>query len=150
MKRSILLVDDDLAILLTLKAVLEMNGFSVDTASSAREAKAKLRSAEFHMVISDLRMESENAGLEVAKAARESASRPAMALLTAYPLSEQEWREQGMDRMLVKPVNTEELIGQIEALLVAHEDKKQSGGRRGDQAQASRKRRRRVAEPAGR
>ena len=42
MKRRILLVDDELGILLTLKAVLEMNGFEVDTASSAREAAVKL------------------------------------------------------------------------------------------------------------
>lgn len=151
MKRRILLVDDDLAILLTLKAVLEMNGFSVETASSAREAKSKLRAANFHMVISDLRMESENAGLEVAKAARESSSRPAVALLTAYPLPEQEWRGQGMDRMLVKPVNTEELMRQIEALLVAHEDKKQTrGSKTDDVAKAAPKRRGRLAEPAGR
>ena len=36
MKRRILLVDDELAILLTLKAVLEMNDFGkVETAASA-------------------------------------------------------------------------------------------------------------------
>ena len=34
MKRRILLVDDDLAVLLTLKAVLELHGFAVDTAAS--------------------------------------------------------------------------------------------------------------------
>ena len=36
MKRRILLVDDELAILLTLKTILEMNGFEVQTAASAR------------------------------------------------------------------------------------------------------------------
>ena len=41
MKRRILLVDDELAILLTLKAVLEMNDFEVETAASAREARSK-------------------------------------------------------------------------------------------------------------
>src|ERR1700719_4444723 len=61
MKRRILLVDDELAILLTLKAVLEIQGFDVTTASSAREAKMKLRQHQFHMVITDNRMESENA-----------------------------------------------------------------------------------------
>ena len=43
MKRRILLVDDELAILLTLKAVLEINGFEVETAASAREAKSKIK-----------------------------------------------------------------------------------------------------------
>ncbi|MGA8909624.1 MAG: response regulator, partial [Acidobacteriaceae bacterium] len=36
MKRRILLADDELAILLTLKAVLEISGFEVETAASAK------------------------------------------------------------------------------------------------------------------
>ena len=39
---TILLVDDDLPVLLTLKAVLELNHFDVETATSAREAMKKL------------------------------------------------------------------------------------------------------------
>ena len=42
MKRRILVVDDELAVLLTLKTVLEMHGFEVLTANSAAEAVAKL------------------------------------------------------------------------------------------------------------
>ena len=62
MKRRILLVDDEVAILLTLKAVLEINGFEVETAASARQAKSRLKSSTYHMVITDMRMENENAG----------------------------------------------------------------------------------------
>jgi DNA-binding response OmpR family regulator len=36
-----------------------------------------------------------------------------------------EWRDEGMDEMLVKPMNIMNLLRQIEALLVTHEDKKQ-------------------------
>jgi DNA-binding response OmpR family regulator len=125
MKRRILLVDDELAILLTLKAVLEINGFEVETAASAREAKSKLRNNGYHMVITDMRMESQTAGLEVARAAKKSASEPAVALLTAFPQPDFGWEDQGLDKMLVKPMNTEELLRQIEALLVTHEDAKQ-------------------------
>jgi DNA-binding response OmpR family regulator len=125
MKRRILLVDDEVAILLTLKAVLEINGFEVETANTAREAKSRLKSNTYHMVITDMRMENENAGLEVVHAAKKAASQPAVAMLTAFPMPGFEWREQGMDKMLVKPMNTEELMRQIEALLVTHEDKKQ-------------------------
>lgn len=124
MKRRILLVDDELAILLTLKAVLEIQGFDVTTASSAREAKMKLRQHEFHMVITDNRMESENAGLEVANAAKKAPYQPAVALLTAFPVSDDDWADGGADEMLVKPMNTQALLGQIEALLVAQEDRK--------------------------
>ena len=124
MKRKILLVDDELAILLTLKAVLEINGFEVETAASAREAKLKLRSHDYHMVITDMRMENDRAGIEVVQAAKKSPNRPAVAILTAFPAPGSDWREEGVDKMLVKPMNTEELLRQIEALLISHEDKK--------------------------
>ncbi len=124
MKRRILLVDDEPAILLTLKALLDIHGFDIETASSAKDAKAKLRNSVFHMVITDMRMESDEAGLEVARAAKKAPYQPAVALLTAFPLSEDVWRDDGADEMLVKPMNSQALIRQLEALLVAHEDRK--------------------------
>jgi DNA-binding response OmpR family regulator len=123
MKRRILLVDDELAILLTLKAVLEISGFDVETAASAREAKMKLRAHEYHMVITDMRMESDRAGLEVVAAAKKSSCKPAVAMLTAYPMPGSEG-EDGADKLLVKPMNTSDLLRQLEALLVTHEDAK--------------------------
>lgn len=148
MKRRILLVDDDVAILLTLKAVLEISGFEVTTAASAREAKQKLKSSEYHMVITDLRMESETAGEEVAAAAKKAANRPAVAILTAYPPKDADWEaESDTDKVLVKPMNTQDLLRQIEAMLVAHEDKKVKGGKKVEPvlAVASRKGRARQA-----
>ena len=130
MKRRILLVDDEMMILLTLKQILEIHGFSVETAASAREAKSKLRSGSYHMVITDMRMENERAGLEVVRAAKMAEYQPAIAMLTAFPLPGSEWRDEGADEMLVKPMNTGELLRQIEALLVMQEDKKQQGAAR--------------------
>lgn len=124
MKRRILLVDDELAILLTLKAVLEISGFDVETAASAREAKSKIKNSTYHMVITDMRMESESSGIEVVRAAKKAAYQPAIAMLTAFPLTDSEWQDEGADEMLVKPMHTEHLLRQIEALLVVHEDKK--------------------------
>ena len=124
MKRRILLVDDEVAILLTLQAVLEINGFDVETAASAREAKLKIRNNQYHMVITDMRMESQSAGSEVVAAARKSPYRPAVALLTAFPLADSDEGGQDADEVLVKPMNTNDLLVQIEALLVTHEDKK--------------------------
>ncbi len=124
MKRRILLVDDEPAILLTLKALLDIHGFEVETATSARDAKAKLRNSVFQMVITDMRMESDEAGLEVARAAKSAPYQPAVALLTAFPLDDGGWRDDGADEMLVKPMNSQALIQQLEALLVSHEDRK--------------------------
>ncbi len=125
MKRRILLVDDELAILLTLKAILEMNGFEVETASSAREGMQKLEKNAYSMVIADMRMESETAGFDVIRAARRQAYNPATAILTAYPSLGGEWKSEGAQSLLVKPMNTDDLLRQIEALLIAHADAKQ-------------------------
>lgn len=123
MKRRILLVDDEVAVLLTLKAVLEINGFEVDTAASGREGRLKLRSHEYHMVISDMRMESDQAGAEVIAAARTAPYQPAVALLTAFPVAEEDWQEMGADRMLVKPMHTRLLLEQIDRLMESHSRK---------------------------
>ncbi|HLI62923.1 MAG TPA: response regulator [Terriglobales bacterium] len=124
MKRRILLVDDELAILLTLRAILEMNGFEVETAASAKEAQQKLCDGIYEMVITDMRMENETSGYDVIRVARQQAYDPATALLTAYPSLGSEWKSKGAQSLLVKPVNTEELLRQIEALLITHQDQK--------------------------
>ena len=138
MKRRILLVDDDLAVLLTLKAVLELHGFEVETAGSSAEAFARMESAVYHMVISDLSMETEEAGLEVIRTARRQAYDPATALLTAYPPSGEHWRGEhwdgkhrdgedwtgeNSDSLLIKPLGTSDLLRQVEAMLIRHADK---------------------------
>jgi len=123
MKRRILLVDDEVAVLLTMKAVLEISGFDVDTAASARDGKLKLKKFTYDMVITDMRMESEEAGREVIVAARTAAYHPAVALLTAFPVSDDDWQDMGADKMLVKPMQTRLLIQQIEKLMEAHQAK---------------------------
>ena len=126
MKRKILLVDDDLAVLLTLKAVLELNEFEVHTATSAADAENKLAADVYHLVITDARMETDDAGLQVIRAARKQEYNPATALLTAYPPTNGVWSTDGAQSLLVKPIGTQDLVRQIEALLIRHEDEKQS------------------------
>jgi CheY-like chemotaxis protein len=122
MKRRILLVDDDATVLLTLKAVLELNQFEVQTASSAAEAVEKLASGVFEMVITDSRMETDDAGFHVIRAASAQPYKPATALLTAYPPRNSDWKNNGLQSLLVKPIGTQDLLRQIEALLVRHQD----------------------------
>ena len=123
MRRRILLVDDEVAVLLTLKAVLEISGFDVDTAASAREGVSKLHTREYQMLITDMRMEHDVAGVEVIKAARSAAYHPAVALLTAFPVAEEDWQEMGADQLLVKPMHTRILLKQIEDMIATHERK---------------------------
>jgi CheY-like chemotaxis protein len=138
MKRRILLVDDELAILLTLKAILEMNGFEIETASSGREALQKLDAGVFQMVICDMQMETETAGYDVIHAAKQKPYNPATSILTAYPSLGSDWKSKGAQSLLVKPVNTQDLLRQIEALLIAHEDQKRTAATANKAASSSR------------
>ena len=126
MKRRILLVDDDATVLLTLKAVLELNQFDVQTAASAAEAVQKLASGTYEMVITDSRMETDDAGFHVIRAAQQQSYRPATALLTAYPPRNLDWDNHGLQSLLVKPIGTQDLLRQIEALLIRQQDEKQA------------------------
>jgi DNA-binding response OmpR family regulator len=125
MKRRILLVDDDVTVLLTLKAVLELNQFDVQTAGSASEAVQKLASGVYEMVITDSRMETDDAGFHVIRAACQQTYRPATALLTAYPPRNMDWKRNGVQSLLVKPIGTQDLLRQIEALLIRQQDANQ-------------------------
>src|SRR6476661_3148914 len=92
---SILVVDDDASVLAMLRAVLENHGHQVTSAHSAADARQKLQSGSFDMVITDMRMESETAGFDVVRAARSKPDAPAIVILTAYPMLEKQWREAG-------------------------------------------------------
>lgn len=122
-KRRILLVDDEVTVLLTLKAVLEISGFDVQTATSAREGKSRIKHHEYDMVITDMRMENESAGAEVVHAARVAPYHPAVALLTAFPVDEMEWDEAAPDKVLVKATQTRVLLQQVDKLLATRAQK---------------------------
>ena len=80
----ILLVDDDPASRLTLKTVLEAGGYAVDSAASAAEAVGKLDEKAYELVLSDLQMESPEAGYKVIAHARLKDYKPATAIVTTY------------------------------------------------------------------
>src|SRR5512135_791191 len=80
----VLLVDDDPASRLTLKTVLEAGGYKVNVAASAAEAVGKLDEGEYELVLSDLGMESPEAGLKVLAHARMMDYKPATAIIRTY------------------------------------------------------------------
>lgn len=81
---KVLLVDDDPTSRLTLKTVLEAGGYAVDAAASAAEAVGKMEEHEYSLVLSDLQMESPEAGLKVLAHARMMDYKPATALFKTY------------------------------------------------------------------
>ena len=112
-----LLVDDEKAILNFLTLMLEMDGFAVVTAGSAAAGAAMPAREQFDVVITDLRMESPLAGFEVVKAARQTAPRPVIVVLTAFPVPAADWKDAGADALLVKGTNPTGIPKQLKALL---------------------------------
>jgi CheY-like chemotaxis protein len=112
----VLLVDDDPASRLTLKTVLEAGGYSVDAAASAAEAVGKLEEFEYELVLSDLQMESPQAGLQVLAHAKMMDYKPATALLTTYENVRPNFPRRE-NSMFIKPVDIPGLLGKVADLI---------------------------------
>jgi CheY-like chemotaxis protein len=109
----VLVVDDDPTSRLTLQTVLEAGGYRVDSAASAAEAVGKLDEQEYELVLSDLQMESPEAGLKVLAHARMMDYKPATAIVTTYQTAKPEKKSQ----MLIKPEDIPELLGKVASLI---------------------------------
>jgi DNA-binding NtrC family response regulator len=114
----VLLVDDDPTSRLTLQTVLEASGYHVDSAASAAEAVGKLDEQEYQLVLSDLQMESPEAGLKVLAHARMMAYKPATAIVTTYQTAKaQNPTLQKQVRMLIKPEDVPGLLAKVANLI---------------------------------
>ncbi len=114
----VLLVDDDPASRLTLQTVLRAGGYSVDSAASAAEAVDKLDEEEYSLVLSDLRMESPEAGYRVIAHARTMNYRPATAIITSTYRSDGEsggFHQQS--NMLIEPEDVPDFLEQVADLI---------------------------------
>ena len=123
----VLVVDDDPTTRLTLQTVLEAGGYYVDSAASAAEAVGKLEEGQYELVLSDLQMESPQAGLKVLAHARMMSYKPATALITSY----QDRYESSLDRrILVESEGLPELLGNVAELIGARATRRVQRGLR--------------------
>lgn len=112
----VLLVDDDPAARLTLKTLLEAGGYNVDAAASAAEAVGKLEEREYELVLSDLQMESPEAGLKVLAHARMMDYKPATALVTTYQNARPEPTKLS-NSLLIRPLDVPGLLSKVADLI---------------------------------
>ncbi|MBL8222531.1 MAG: response regulator, partial [Bryobacterales bacterium] len=80
----VLLVSGNPTSRLTLQTLLEAGGYWVDSAASAAEAVDKLEDREYELVLSDLDLESPQAGLRVIAHARVMDNHPATAIISTH------------------------------------------------------------------
>ena len=121
MKR-ILLVDDDETILAPFQRILQGEGYQVDTASNGREALEKAGETEYQMVISDIKLPDVQ-GMEVARKIREQYKDTRLIIITGFPdLADSiETIDLGIDEILIKPINADELLRVVKESLLEHE-----------------------------
>jgi CheY-like chemotaxis protein len=121
-KRSLLLlVDDETSILQTMRRLFEEEGYDVATAGGSAEALEYLKTNDkVDAVVTDLNMEAEDIGLEVARAAQKLKPKPAVVICTGYAnlRNSRSALDMGVDYLALKPVEPTELIGAINRLVL--------------------------------
>ena len=127
-RSTILVVEDEPAVLLTYRMILEQEGYDVVTAASALEARDAIAHRPCDLLLCDLSLEEPDAGFELIAFARRR--RPAMSsiLLTGYASNDVSRRaEQIGVAVLFKPVEIAEFLGVIAAHLDAAPPRRKTG-----------------------
>ncbi len=127
---EILLVEDEANARKVLTLGLEERGHSVTEADGPDRAKALLESKGFDIVLTDLRMDGRDAGIDVVRMSSTLCPKARTLLLTAYASAETavEAMKLGAFDYLTKPVSAEELGLAIERALAS--DSEESGSQR--------------------
>jgi DNA-binding response OmpR family regulator len=117
LEETVLLVDDDAALLEVMSIVLSSEGYRVITAADGAEALKKVGGEGLNLVVLDV-MLPRISGFEVLKKIREKSDVPVV-MLTAKSQSVDKvvGLELGADDYITKPFDTKELLARIRAIL---------------------------------
>jgi DNA-binding response OmpR family regulator len=133
---SVLLVDPEPSVIVTLKMILERDGYSVSTATSYSAAADLLQKQSWNILITELDLEAEALGLRLASEAKSLDYHPAIFVYLSYPNVERLRAALALrvDYCGFKPLEVEE-IRKVVRLLLAR-----NCASRNTQLQASRRR----------
>jgi DNA-binding NtrC family response regulator len=115
-----LVVDDEESVAWTYSQLFERDGYRVTTALSAADALRHLNNGQaFDVVVTDLRMERPEAGLDVARAAKKLKPAPIIVVCTGFANIENARRalDIHIDYLAVKPVDLDGLRTALARLL---------------------------------
>jgi two-component system, OmpR family, response regulator ResD len=117
MSKTILLVDDEEAILEILEMNLEREGFKVLKADSGQAALQQVRSGNPDLIMLDVGLP-DMSGFEVCQKLRQATQAPII-MVTARGQDEDKIHglETGADDYIVKPFNPKELVARVKAML---------------------------------
>ena len=109
--KSVLVVDDDRAILRTFSRILKKAGFSTETADSGKEALEKIQTQTYDIALIDMILGDSN-GLDLLPKIEESSPKTLKIMITGADSEEKrsEACKNGADAYLTKPVSPETLL----------------------------------------
>ena len=122
-KYRVLVVDDEAAVLLTYRLILERQGYEVVAFGTSVLAIAAIEKERFDVVLCDYSLEEQHTGFEVISAARKRDPGVPAALLTGYATKEtaDEAAAQGIGVMF-KPIEIEEFLATTSNMLRKHNE----------------------------
>jgi len=108
---TVLVVDDDKAILRTFSRVLQRAGFSADTADNGKEALEKIQTRAYDVALIDVVLGDSN-GLDLLLRIDELSPKTVKIVVTGADSADKkaEACKNGADAYLTKPVNPEKLL----------------------------------------
>lgn len=117
-KYRVLVVDDEAAVLLTYRLILEQQGYDVVACGTSAEAIAAIKKQPFDVVLCDYSLEEQHTGFEVISAARELDPETPAALLTGYATKDtaDEASSRGIGIMF-KPIEIDEFLATTSNML---------------------------------
>lgn len=115
---KILIAEDDAELRQLFKHVLIKNGYSVKGVSNGKEALDELESEYYDLIISDIMMPITD-GYSLVRQLRESGIETPMLMITAKDAFDdmKKGYMSGTDDYMVKPINVNEMVLRVEALL---------------------------------
>ncbi len=140
---SVLLVEDDRNARRLMVLALQQRGHDVTACAGPDEAMTALMRECFDVVLTDLRMEGRDAGLDVVKMSVCEQPEARVLLVTAYASAETavEALKQGAFDYLTKPVSGEDLAQAVESALTDIEENRRPGAEDRDKRKGDRRRR---------
>jgi two-component system, NtrC family, response regulator HydG len=128
-KYRVLVVDDEAAVLLTYRLILERQGYEVVACGTSVQAIEAIERQRFDLVLCDYSLEEQHTGFEVISVAKKQDSKVPAALLTGYATKEtaDEAASRGISVMF-KPIEIEEFLATTSSMLRRdHEPRRKSG-----------------------
>lgn len=124
---KILVIDDDESVRGSLAAVLEAEGYCVDTAEDGKEAIEKSSRSYYNLAIIDIRLP-DMEGTRLLTEMKEAPPGMVKIILTGYPSMETaiEAVNKGANGYMIKPINAEDLLNKIKQHLKKQQEKENS------------------------